>query len=105
MKNKYGVIKFQAPFEKMKDYDLTPEVRLYKAIIIQAIIDASNNSYESEARKAEIDAKIWLFGNSSDFYRTCFYADISPDHVMKIAKELIRLNNTNYYYAYYKLSV
>jgi len=36
----YGVIKFQAPFERLKEYDYSPEVRLYKAILTQAIIDA-----------------------------------------------------------------
>ena len=37
--NKYNVVKFQAPFERMKDYNLNPEVRLYKSIILQAIIE------------------------------------------------------------------
>lgn len=40
--NKYSVIKFQAPFEISKEYDLLPEVRLYKAFITQVIIDVSN---------------------------------------------------------------
>jgi hypothetical protein len=29
----YGVIKFQAPFESLKEFDYSPEVRLYKAIL------------------------------------------------------------------------
>ena len=92
----HGVIKFQAPFERMREYDFASEVRLHKAIILQAIIDASNNSRLSRARKIELEAKHWLFGNSSDFYNTCYYADTSPAHVIRTAQKVIRLNN-NYY--------
>lgn len=38
----YNVIKFQAPFERLKYYNSSPEVSLYKSIITQAIIDATN---------------------------------------------------------------
>lgn len=62
--SKYSVIKFQAPFERLKEYDLAPEVRLHKAIITQAIIDVSNNSDSPSSKKIEIEAKNWLFGNS-----------------------------------------
>jgi hypothetical protein len=93
--NKYNVVKFQAPFERMKDYNLNPEVRLYKSIIIQAIIDASNISEDSCAKKIELDAKAWLFGESKDFQEACFRADFEPCYVIKIAKKIIRLNCLN----------
>ncbi len=90
--NKYGVIKFQTPFEKMKDYDFKPEVRLSKSIILQAIIDASNTSDAFRARKIELEAKSWLFGKSEDFYEACFRAEIEPDYVIRTAKKVIRFN-------------
>ncbi|GAB4169825.1 MAG: hypothetical protein Tsb006_7720 [Rickettsiaceae bacterium] len=89
----YGVIKFQAPFEKMKEYDFTPEIRLNKAIILQAIIDASNVSDSKLARKVELEAKQWLFGNSADFLDVCHRANSNPSHVIRTAKKIIRLNH------------
>ena len=79
----------------MKDYNLNPEVRLYKSIIIQAIIDASNISEDSYAKKIELDAKAWLFGESKDFQEICFRAGLEPCYVIKIAKKIIRLNGLN----------
>lgn len=93
--NKYGVIKFQTPFEKMKEYNFKPEVRLYKSIILQAIIDASNTLNTKKSRKIEIEAKNWLFGNSEDFFEVCFKGEIEPDYVVKTAKKVIRLNHLN----------
>ena len=69
--NRYGVIKFQSPFERMKDYNFKPEVKLYKSVILQAIIDASNVSDDSYAKKIELEAKGWLFGKSKDFQEAC----------------------------------
>ena len=85
--NKYNVVKFQAPFERMKDYNLNPEVRLYKTIIIQAIIDASNISEDSYAKKIELDAKAWLFGESKDFQEICFRADLEPCYVINVVRQ------------------
>ncbi len=89
----YGVIKFQAPFERLKEYDYSPEVRLYKAILTQAMIDASNVSDSPEAKKNEIEAKTWIFGNSSYFQEICYNAEISPSFMIKITKEAIKLNS------------
>ena len=102
--NNKGVIKFQAPFEKMKDYDLTPEVRLFKSIILQAIIDASNNSSLSKARKLEIEAKNWIFGNKKYFQEICYKANCHPDHVIKTALKVIRLNRRDNYWITYSLN-
>ena len=95
MMSKYSVIKFQTPFEKMKDYDFKVEVRLFKSIILQAIIDASNMSENIRLKKIELEAKNWLFGESKDFYETCFRAEIEPVYVVKTAKKIIRLNHLN----------
>lgn len=89
----YGVIKFQAPFERLKEYDYSPEVRLYKAILTQALIDASNISSSPEAKKHELEAKNWIFGNSDYFKEVCYNAEISPDFMRQITKEAIRLNS------------
>jgi len=90
----YGVIKFQAPFERLKEYDYSPEVRLHKAILTQAIIDASNVTDAKEAKKYELEAKIWIFSNSEDFQAVCHRAEIDSGFMIKIAKEAIKLNCT-----------
>jgi len=90
----YGVIKFQAPFERLKEYDYSPEVRLYKAILTQAIIDASNIVDTKDSKKLELEAKIWIFGNSPYFQEVCHNAEIEPGFVVRIAKEAIKLNCT-----------
>jgi hypothetical protein len=101
----YGVIKFQAPFEKMKEYDFVPEVRLYKSIILQAIIDASNISDSYQARRYELEAKSWLFSNSKDFREVCYKAESDPEHVVRTAKKVIRLNQANKFLLYFSTAM
>lgn len=86
------VIKFQAPFERLKTFSDNPDILLRRAIILQAIIDASNISAASEAKKYEHEARIWIFSNSNYFHRICYEARLEPDFVIKIAKEVIKLN-------------
>lgn len=88
----YGVIKFQAPFERLKEYDYSAEVCLYKAILTQALIDASNTSNSSEAKKPELEAKNWIFGDSNYFKEVCYNADVNPDFMKQITREAIKLN-------------
>jgi hypothetical protein len=88
----YSVIKFQSPFERLKQYNSSSEIILYKAIITQAIIDATNISETPKARVIERDAKAWIFGNSDHFQKICYMAEIEPGFVVKITKEAIKLN-------------
>ena len=83
----YHVMKFQAPFERLKEYNSSPEIILYKAIITQAIIDAPR------AKTLETDAKKWIFSNSDYFQKICYIAGIEPSFVVKITKEAIKLNH------------
>ena len=87
-----NVIKFQAPFERLKNYDLSPEVRLMKAIVTQAIIDASNIGDDLSSKKIELQAKTWIFGESEDFENTCLHADVEPSFVRRITRNVIKLH-------------
>lgn len=89
----YHVMKFQAPFERLKEYSPSPEIILYKAIITQAIIDATNISDGPRAKIIEQDAKKWIFSNSEYFQKICHIAGIEPSFVIKITKEAIKLNH------------
>lgn len=90
------------------------EIRLMKAIIIQAIDDATvplpsvelpaqkpgetdkkydrRCRYRAEAyRQVERDrmsARRWLTGNSRDFQHICTWAELNPEYVIRKAKEL-----------------
>jgi hypothetical protein len=87
-----NVIKFQTPFERLREYNPSPEICLYKAIITQALIDATNNSDGSYSKKLEKEAKEWIFGDSDYFKEVCHNAEMEPDFVVKIVKEAIKLN-------------
>jgi hypothetical protein len=90
-----NVIKFQAPFERLKLYNTSPDINLRKAIITQAIIDATNISDLRDAKKAEIEAKEWIFNNGIEFREICLEAGIEPFFVIKITKAIIKLHNNN----------
>lgn len=48
---KPNVIRLTTPFERIKLYNVSPDVALRRAIITQAIIDATNTSPKREAKK------------------------------------------------------
>ena len=95
MTNKKKVIKIQCPFERIKKHNTNPETALYKAAIMQLIIDASNTSKDPRACRNERRAKEWLFSGCEDFYFTCAMASMEPKIVINLAKELIGIHKNN----------
>lgn len=90
MKNKQGVVKLQAPFEKIKQNTKDPIERLYRAVIMQMIIDSSNNNSNSKMlMQRERDAKTWLFKDNSNMDFACKMANIDKNLVRQIAKKMI----------------
>lgn len=89
MKKVEGVIKLQAPFEKIKEHTNDPVERLYRAVIMQMIIDASNKSQKKDLIRNEEDAKKWLFEENEYFDWACVNANLNKDYVRKIAKKII----------------
>lgn len=87
-----NVIKFQSPFERLKLFDNSPDVNLRKAIITQAIIDASNISDDKQAKKLEREAKSWISGCGEYFKNICAEACMEPQYVVKLAKQIIKLH-------------
>jgi hypothetical protein len=59
---------------------------------MQAVIDATNISDAKEAKKLEIDAKAWIFGNDETFKTTCIEAGIEASFIVKITKEIIKIH-------------
>jgi hypothetical protein len=90
----YNVLKFQAPFERLKLYNESSEVNLYKAIIIQAIIDSTNVSKEPREQKITNEAKEWIFGHSEYFQEICLKANLEPFFVINLAKSAMNLHSS-----------
>ena len=93
--NKKRVIKLQCPFERIKKYNSKGEVSLYKAVIMQMIIDASNISSDTKAVKQEKQAKEWLFTSNEDFHFICNKAAMEPKTVINFARKLIDFHYNN----------
>ena len=77
----------------------SPELRLFRAVITQAIEDAM---YEGQNRYKIMDKReaiAWLTSNNNDFKIICNYADINSEYAtMKFTKamklDIYKLTNT-----------
>lgn len=90
-----NVIKFRTPFEGIKSNGLLPEITLWKAVIKQAMIDATNTSETKEAKKLGQEAKEWIFGEDENFKQMCFEVDIEPSWVIRSVQNLIKCHQNN----------
>jgi hypothetical protein len=88
----YNVIKFQAPFERIKLNCPIPEANLIRAIITQAVIDASNVSDVPSIKKQTLDARNWIFGGEGheDFVEMCLAIGLEPSFIARFTKEAIK---------------
>jgi hypothetical protein len=87
-----SVIKPQSPFERLKVENDSPEIALARAIILQAIIDASSTSSSKQATKMKNEAFKWLFEDSEHFLEICTDAEFKPEYVRNIAKEMLNMH-------------
>ena len=62
---------------------------MWRAVILQAFIDITNNYTRTEDKIAKYNAKSWLLKMSNDFIDVCVLADYDPYFVMQKAKEVI----------------
>jgi hypothetical protein len=92
----FSVIKPQAPFERLKMANDSPEVALARAIILQAIVDASNTASSSHAQQCAGEALEWIFEENDHFKEICVSADLEADFVRSIALKMIELHKNRY---------
>lgn len=92
-----SVIKPQSPFERLKVENDSPEIALARAIILQAIIDASSTSHSKQAKKVKNEAHKWLFENSNHFLEICTDAEFEPEYVRNIAREMLNIHYKSQY--------
>lgn len=88
----HNVIKFQAPFERLKEYASSPEAALFKAIIMQALTDATSISEHPRDKMIEKEAKNWIYGNDDYFQTVSYFGELEPTFVIKTTQEAVRYN-------------
>lgn len=59
------------------------EIALFKAVIMQALLDCVNQSRRTEDRVAKIQASRWFDKNNIDFILTCQFAQLNHKWVLQ----------------------
>lgn len=77
-------------FEKHK----IPEVSLWRAVIVQAVLDCLTQSKRKENTLARSDAFVWLDVKNKNFCQVCEFAILEPSFVVKQVKNA--LNNQSW---------
>lgn len=84
-----NVIKFQAPFEKIKFTQNNPDAMLRIAIILQAVIDATSISDSPKDIEIRDEAQDWIFKKNPAFVRMCEEAGIEADYIVRTTQKAI----------------
>lgn len=63
---------------------------LWRAVITQALMDASSNSSKVIDKVERARARAWFSKSNPDFLTVCAYADLDPSYVLQKAKEAIK---------------
>lgn len=66
------------------------EAVLWRAVIMQAVVDAANRSLNPEASYQRHEAVAWLTGRSRDFVMVCDLAGLDPGYVRRMAQKALR---------------
>lgn len=66
------------------------EGALWKAVIMQAIVDAVSNNKDRKYKSIRLKAIAWLTSEDEDFERVCRWADLDPVYVRRKALKAIK---------------
>lgn len=66
-----------------------PEISLFRAVILQSLLDSVSKSKRTEDKIAKKNAISWLSEKNRDFIEICNLAKMSPEWVSKKAKKVI----------------
>ena len=72
-----------------QQYAVEKELILWRSVIDQAVQDLLSREQTSEAASRKQEARIWLRGNSEDFWTVCFLASLDPKEVTRKVEALI----------------
>ncbi len=65
---------------------------LWRAVILQAIIDILNTSVRTEHKIAKLEAKKWIFTDNEDFKYVCLMSGYKINYIRKKVMEIMRKN-------------
>ncbi len=74
---------------------LTPEVALWRAVILQSILDRLTQSKRGSDIRARKNAKNWMNIENEDFLAVCAFAQLEPDFVLRKANSAL-VNQSNW---------
>lgn len=68
------------------------EVCLWKAVIMQALVDLGSHSNKKMAKINRIKAILWCNLNNKDFLTVCAHAELNPHYVYQKAQKIKKEN-------------
>lgn len=68
------------------------ERAMWRAVIVQALMDASCGSKKPEALQNKQEALIWLRGTSRDFATVAYHAGFTPEYLRRMVQEALENN-------------
>lgn len=68
------------------------ERAVWRAVIVQALMDAACQSKKQENIQARNESLIWLRGNSLDFATVCYNAGFEPEYVRRMVRDSLERN-------------
>lgn len=80
----------QSSPEAMRDAHEPRERAIWKAVITQALMDASSRSAKAEAQQEKQRARQWLLHDRKDFPIVCHYAGLDPHYVREQAMQALQ---------------
>jgi|TARA_R110000787_G_scaffold37078_3_gene94441 hypothetical protein len=86
MKRPYLFDKLEIPEEHRV---LEPQIRLWRAVLDRQLQDIVSEESTPEAEQFRLNAKVFMRGNSEDFWEVCYLACLEPSHVQYITRIVI----------------
>jgi hypothetical protein len=74
------------------NFDCTREISLWKAVILQSLVDLKSQSKKKMAKVNRVKSILWLNLQNRDFLLACSYAELDPLYVWEKA-QIIKKNN------------
>lgn len=68
------------------------ERSLWRAVVVQALMDAANGSPKAEAVQSRREAIAWLRGTSRDFLTVAYHAGYEPDYLRRMVQAALEGN-------------
>ncbi len=84
MRNQENIINFEQLH--LNEYSMTTETRLWREVIIKALEDLRLPHTNKRYRLWQKQAEKWFKDADEEFIMVCECANLSPEHVLKLAK-------------------